>query len=144
MKGLFVKDFSLLFQQKRTFIILLFICVVSAFSMDSGYMIGYMCMVFGIIGAGTISYDEADNGFQFLFTLPVDSRTYVAEKYMFSLGLELAGGIIGCAAGALLSAVRGNSGNLSGGLMTILPLLPVISIMIMILIMIMIMIMIVI
>lgn len=33
----------------------------------------------------TISYDELDHSISFLFTLPVSRKTYVLEKYVFSL-----------------------------------------------------------
>lgn len=33
----------------------------------------------------TISYDEYDNGYPFLFTLPITRRQYVNEKYVFVL-----------------------------------------------------------
>ena len=33
----------------------------------------------------TISYDEIDNGYTFLMTLPIDTKTYVKEKYLLCL-----------------------------------------------------------
>lgn len=36
-----------------------------------------------IVIVGTISYDEYDNGYRFLMTLPIDAKMYVLEKYIF-------------------------------------------------------------
>ena len=44
-----------------------------------------------IVVLGTLSYDEFDRGYSFLFTLPVSKRGYVKEKYV--LGLLFCGGI---------------------------------------------------
>ena len=42
---------------------------------------------------GTLSCDEADNGLPFLFTLPIDRKLYIREKYLF------------CVAGTVVSFV---------------------------------------
>ncbi len=34
----------------------------------------------------TLSYDEMDHGLAFLFTLPIDRKMYVREKYLFCMG----------------------------------------------------------
>ena len=40
-------------------------------------------MLMIIVMIGTISYDEYDNGYRFLMTLPIDAKMYVLEKYIF-------------------------------------------------------------
>lgn len=89
MKGLLVKDIRLMLQQKRFFVMLLFIAVMLNFSTDGFFVIGYLTMAFSIFVISTISYDEFDNCYPFLMTLPVDRRSYVKEKYF--LGLLLGG-----------------------------------------------------
>lgn len=46
-------------------------------------MLGYLSFTFSILLTSTISYDEMDQGFEFLMTLPVTPKTYVKEKYGF-------------------------------------------------------------
>ena len=70
MKGLLIKDCKLLLQQKK-FLIMLVLC--AGFLMfnteDSTFLIGYATMLMGIFVMGTISYDEFDNGYPFLFSI---------------------------------------------------------------------------
>ena len=51
----------------------------------------------GILGLSTLAYDERDNGFPFLFSLPVDIKTYVGEKYLFCVMTSLVGVAVGTA-----------------------------------------------
>ena len=56
----------------------------------------------------TISYDEFDHGYLFLFTLPVTRKDYVLEKYVFML---LCGGgfwAASAAAGFVADYIRGD------------------------------------
>lgn len=47
--------------------------------------VGYVTFIFTLFTVSTISYDEYDNGYPFLFTLPITRRQYVNEKYVFVL-----------------------------------------------------------
>jgi len=38
-----------------------------------------------MFGITTLNYDHFDNGFAFLFTLPITRKLYVLEKYIFSM-----------------------------------------------------------
>ena len=51
-------------------------------------MIGYLPFVISLFTLPTISYDEFDNGNAFLFTLPINRKIYIYEKYclVFLLG----------------------------------------------------------
>ena len=44
--------------------------------------VGYVTFIFTLFTVSTISYDEYDNGYPFLFTLPITRRQYVNEKYV--------------------------------------------------------------
>lgn len=91
MKGLLVKDFCILKLQKNTLLILLAMCVVFTVSMKSPtYIVSLLPMYGGLVSLGTLSYDEFDRGYSFLFTLPISKKGYVREKYVF--GLLLCGG----------------------------------------------------
>ena len=67
MKGLVIKDLRLAIQRRQTLLIYLILSVIMGMSLDAGFVIAYMTMLMGIIASGTISYDEYDNGFPFLF-----------------------------------------------------------------------------
>lgn len=91
MKGLLIKDFKLLKNQKSFFLI---ICVIGIIflmtSAEPAFVISYTTFIFAMFTLSTISYDEYDNGSAFLFSLPVSRSKYVKEKYVF--GLLLGGG----------------------------------------------------
>ena len=95
MKGLLVKDMRLTLQRKQTLLIFLVVSVALGFSFDGSFIVTYVSMLMMITAMGTISYDEFDNGYPFLFSLPIDCKTYVTEKYAFCFGMELAGTVVG-------------------------------------------------
>lgn len=95
MRGLLVKDLRLLLQQKKIFIIMLFVAVMLNFNSDGVFIIGYVTFMCSNFGLSTISYDEFDNGYSFLFTLPVGRKTYVKEKYVFSIILGVVAWLLG-------------------------------------------------
>ena len=93
MRGLLIKDISLMLGQKRFFLIVLGMGIMLMFSGDDpSASIGYITMLITIFSLNTISYDEHENGMSFLLTLPIYRRTYVFEKYVFA-------GILACGAG---------------------------------------------
>ena len=85
MKGLLIKDFKLLKNQKNFLIIIVLIAVIMSVTMSNiGFVIGYLIMVLPFFSISTISYDEFDNGRAFLFTLPISRKLYIIEKYCFT------------------------------------------------------------
>lgn len=91
MSGLMQKDLCLLFQRSRVLVVLIGIGAIMGFSTDGSFVIGFLTMTCAILTVGTISYDEFDNGYPFLFTLPITKKTYVIGKYIFCM----LGGLIG-------------------------------------------------
>ncbi len=86
MKGLLIKDMKLMLMQKRFLLIIMAVAVCMTLWMkDEAFLMGYLCFVLSIFAVSTISYDEFDNGYSFLFTLPVSRRGYVVEKYLLCL-----------------------------------------------------------
>ena len=77
MKGLLVKDLRIIFRRKQQLLILLAICVLIAFSTEGSFVIGYTAILIGMLGLTPLVADERNNGFPFLFSLPVDAKTYV-------------------------------------------------------------------
>jgi hypothetical protein len=91
MKGLLIKDLMLLKNQIKFFIMFTLLCGFMLFiNFNPGYVVGYMTLVFMMFTFTTISYDEFDNGFTFLFTLPISRKLYVREKYLFGILLSVA------------------------------------------------------
>ena len=103
MKGLLKKDILLLKAQGKTSLFVIaagvFFCVMNSSAAGMGYMSILCC----IIALGTLSYDEYDHGYAFLFTLPFTRKDYVLEKYLFG-GICL---LIGLLLGGIISFVAG-------------------------------------
>ena len=95
MKGLFVKDIRLILTMRQQLFIFLAVCALIAFTAEGSFVVGYTSALLGILGLSTLGFDEHENGFPFLFSLPVDARIYVNEKYLLCILLDLAGLIFG-------------------------------------------------
>lgn len=90
MKGLFIKDLILLKNQAKFYIIFAMICGLMMFvNFNPGYLIGYMTLLSMMFTFTTMSYDEFENGYSFLFTLPFTRKDYVREKYGFGIFLSV-------------------------------------------------------
>lgn len=104
MNGLIQKDICILKQRSRGLAIILAIGIVMAFSSEGSFVIGYLTMLSTILTISTVSYDEFDNGFAFLLTLPFTKKEYVIEKYLFCLSGCIIGGAVSvviCVAGMM-------------------------------------------
>lgn len=96
MKGLLIKDFRFLLGQKSSMLIFaglgLFFLLTGE---EVSFGIMYTMLMMSIFSTSSISYDSHENGMAFLLTLPVNKKSYVAEKYLFALILLLSmGGIM--------------------------------------------------
>lgn len=114
MKGLLIKDLKLVKNQGKM-LILLAIAMGAVFGMMNAnptFVVCYMTIFLTIFTISTISYDEYDNGFAFLLTLPATRQQYVHEKYLFSL-IMLGGA---WAAGMVASILLGFVWRPEGGL----------------------------
>lgn len=109
MKGLLVKDIRLMLQQKKFFIMLVFVAVLLNFSSDSTFVVGYLTFVGSMFVLSTISYDEYDNCYPFLMTLPVDRKSYAKEKYLFGLILGVSAWMFGLIISLIYQIVTGAS-----------------------------------
>ncbi len=128
MKGLLIKDIRMILKNKRTALAFLIVCAVMSFTMDSSFMIGYIGLLLGIMGLGTVNQDEALNGYPFLFSLPVDRKTYVKEKFLFCLGLETLSMLISTGLFAIVCLFRQDPQDLTEGLPVLLAMIPVMAI----------------
>lgn len=86
MKGLFVKDLLIMKKQWKFFGLLALIgFIMIATNVEPMFINTYLTFVFSSFVLSTISYDDYENGFSFLFSLPVSREGYVREKYLFCL-----------------------------------------------------------
>lgn len=91
MKGLIIKDLCLIKNQKTFFLIILLIAFVTLITgMDPTFVVTYSTFVLSMFVVSTINYDEYDNGYPFLLSLPVTKKDYALSKYIF--GLIISGG----------------------------------------------------
>ena len=100
MLGMMRKDLCLLLQRSRAMLMMAGVGIIIGFSTDGSFMIGYLTMISAILTIGTISYDEFDNGYPFLLTLPVTRKSYVTAKYIFCF----LGDLVGWAAASVIYA----------------------------------------
>ena len=109
MKGLFIKDWKLLTRQKSMlFIVLAIILFFPMLEMDSGFIVSYTMVILLFMTVSTISYDDFDNGMAFLFTLPIDRKTYVREKYALGLIVAVGSWIFAVAVNVVYMVVMAN------------------------------------
>ena len=87
MKGLLMKDFQLMKNQGK--ILIAIFVVNAAFGVfadgNSSFLTAYFTIFLALFTTSTISYDEYDSGYLFLFTLPISRKGYVTGKYVFGI-----------------------------------------------------------
>lgn len=85
MAGLLTKDL-LLMRSQRVILVMFCLCgIMMSISFDQTAGISYLVILGTMVSVSTISYDEMNHGIGYLLTLPISRRTYVREKYVFSL-----------------------------------------------------------
>lgn len=90
MKGLFYKDF---FYIKESKFLLVFLVVFgfgfSYFYKNPNFVLGYFSIFPSIMLMSTLSYDSYNHGLTTLFTLPINRKDYLKQKYLlgFILGI---------------------------------------------------------
>lgn len=113
MKGLLIKDFALIKNQKQFIGVMLIMVLVFLIAQDkSSFVIGYAIVMSSSLALTTISYDEFNNGTAFLFTFPLFRKDYVLEKYIFgSLMIGIASVLMTILV-SVLSVVRGQGNDI--------------------------------
>lgn len=103
MKGLLIKDLTVIGKQKKFLVIVLLLAVfLTLGSEDTGFAGNYAMLVLTTLTLTTISYDEMNGGMMFLLSLPATRKTYVKAKYTFAF-LNL---LVAAAVGLALSVVE--------------------------------------
>ena len=128
MLGLFVKDLRITLTRKYALLIILVIALIMGTSMEGPFIIGYVTMIALMLAVGTIMYDEMDNGYDFMMTMPLTSKTYVREKYLFCLLSALVAWLVGAILTCAAYIIRQNASALLEDIPISLVLIPVLFI----------------
>lgn len=85
MKALFIQDIRYMLTQKSFLVLIALVGIVLALTQNDNYIfvIGYLGFMGMITGMMSVTMDDQSNGLTFLFSLPIDRRVYVREKYIF-------------------------------------------------------------
>ena len=111
MKGLLIKDIRLMRSQGAVLLAMLILVAlflgVASSDVEPFFVVAYITIFLSIFVASTISYDEYDNGYLFLMTLPITRKKYVNEKYIFGILISIFAWCVGMAAGTALMIAQG-------------------------------------
>ena len=128
MLGLLVKDLRIALTRKFALLIILVIALIMGTSMEGPFIIGYVTMIALMLAVGTIIYDEMDNGYDFMMTMPLTRKTYVREKYLFCLLSALVAWLVGAILTCAAYIIRQNASALLEVIPISLVLIPVLFI----------------
>ncbi|MEE3473186.1 MAG: ABC-2 transporter permease [Butyrivibrio hungatei] len=128
MLGLLVKDLRLALTRKYALLIILVIALIMGTSMEGPFIIGYVTMIALMLAVGTIMYDEMDNGYDFMMTMPLTRKAYVREKYLFCLLSALVAWLVGAILTCAAYIIRQNASALLEDIPISLVLIPVLFI----------------
>lgn len=109
MAGLFEKDIRLILRNKQMVIVVAFMALMMSFSGSIDMVLPYMTIFGTIFSVNTISFDEADNGYSYIMTLPVTYKDYVYEKYMFCTAGGIAAGLVTMVFFLIGTGIRGTA-----------------------------------
>ena len=86
MKGLLIKDIRSIWNHRYMYIGFILLLILMSLVLKAEWvLIADGVLISGVFGLTTFYYDEFGTTEEFLFTLPFDRRTYVMEKYIFSM-----------------------------------------------------------
>lgn len=136
MKGLLIKDFKLMLNQKNFFILIVLILAAMACLLDLDYyfLISYFMFVCSLFTISTISYDEFDNGNAFLFTLPFSRSSYVEEKYCFGILVGISSWFLSFIITTIIQIISSSNFIFSDWILSTLIMIPIMLVMLAILI----------
>lgn len=109
IRGLLEKDFRLFFRQGgNLFCVLAFVALFFTLTekKTATFIAIYIPSVIAVYAGNTISYDENNHGYMYLFSLPVNRKVYVREKYIFSFIMTACGWCIGVICAGITIAIR--------------------------------------
>lgn len=96
MKGLLIKDLAFWYQQRKFLVMMVFLAVVLSIVTGSATFAVNYCMIIGLILSMSIfTTDELENGYVFIFSLPITRQMYVKARYMYAICLIILSWFIG-------------------------------------------------
>ena len=108
MRGLYVKDIHLLVKQKLFFLATIFLTVMNSYNLESLAIVPALMLFFFVtVIFTTVSYDEMNHGFTFLFTLPISRKKYVAQKYSLALVGSIVALLLSVAIVLIMTTIQG-------------------------------------
>lgn len=130
MAGLLEKDIRLLLHLKQALVIFPVIAIFMAATNNGISVMCYLTVMIAILSITTASYDEMDNGYAFIMSMPVDSRMYVREKYLFCNGISLTVWAFSVILYTVVGLVKGTQNIIADDIIMEIVLIPVVVIMI--------------
>ena len=109
MAGLFEKDIRLILRNKQMVIVVAFMALMMSFSGSIEMVLPYLTIFGTMFSVSTISFDEVDNGYSYIMTLPVTYKDYVYEKYMFCTAGGIAAGLVTMVFFLIGTGIRGTA-----------------------------------
>ena len=109
IRGLLEKDFRLFFRQGSSFFLALaFVALFFILTGKTGvtFIAIYIPSVMAVYSGNTISYDENEHGYTYLFSLPVNRKIYVREKYIFSFIMTVCGWGMGVICAGIMVLIK--------------------------------------
>ena len=109
IRGLLEKDFRLFFRQgSNLFLVLAFIALFFILTGKTGatFIAMYIPSVMAVYSGNTISYDENGHGYTYLFSLPINRKIYVREKYIFSFIMTVCGWGMGVICAGIMVLIK--------------------------------------
>ena len=109
IRGLLEKDFRLFFRQGgNLFCVLAFVALFFTLTekKTATFIAIYIPSVIAVYAGNTISYDENNHGYMYLFSLPVNRKVYVREKYIFSFIMTACGWCIGMICAGIMVLIK--------------------------------------
>lgn len=127
MKGLLAKDVALFMQRKKSFIFIAAWAVVMCFAIDDGgsFVLGWITIIVSMFAVSSITYDEYDNCYPFLMSLPVTPKIYAVEKYVFGFICGIVSWVFGAAIYMIQGLVTKSLGNPAEAILTMLAFIPI-------------------
>lgn len=108
MRGLWKKDLALIGTNRSMLAAVVLVTVLMIFAQNYQFVMFYAALMGGFQMLGTITYDTANNGMEYLLTLPVTRKQYAAEKYLLGYGFGLALLFFGTVVAIVSALVTGN------------------------------------
>lgn len=107
MKALLLKDVHTLKASKALLVVIIGVAVFMAIwggEEGVGFIVSYVMVLSAVLAVNAINYDEMDNGYAFLMTLPFSRKQYVLEKYLFGFAVGFVGWILTMVLGAVVAS----------------------------------------